>query len=251
MLSAKKQRNAFNTAWENLTDHLWVFYHDRDPAAVHQARVMIKRLRAMVLLFQAEGDLDAMPGAFRPVRKLFKRLGTIRSAQIHQERLRKFDLGKTDYSRKLHYVETYASRRFADRYHNDLPDLKKAHDALEAGFTDLSDACVEDLLRREQRAVERFFRKPYKRANDLHAIRKRIKTLLYVHPVLPKKLQGKTGVDIDRLDELQDALGHWHDVYDALETLRAMGYDNTSVLNDLAQQRRLLREKAYAVVGSR
>jgi CHAD domain-containing protein len=247
MLSAKKQRNAFNTAWENFTDHLWVFYHDRDPAAVHQARVAVKRLRAMVLLFQAGGDPERMPAAFRAVRKVYKRLGTVRSAQIHRARLHKFDLDQSEYSRKLHYIETYATRRFAETYHDMLPALLKAHDALEAGFADLSDSNVETLFRREKRAVERFFQKTYKRADELHAIRKRVKTLLYLHPVLPKKLRETLHLDTDRLDALQDAVGTWHDTYDTLETLRVMGYNNAPVLDDLAEQRTHLREKAYAV----
>ena len=249
MLKAKKQRDAFNTAWENLTDSLWVFYHDRDPSSVHQARVAIKRMRAQLLMFQALGDASEMPPAFGKVQKIFKHLGRIRSAQIHLARLEGYAMTKTDYGRKLHYVQTIETRRFADRYHGYAQELKKSFETLEAGFFDLDKVLVADLLRKELRAVDRFFEKSYKYADDLHDIRKKIKNLLYVYPVLPKELRNKLQLNTGYLDQLQEAIGKWHDAHDVLEELRSMGYKEVKVLEALVERRRALREKVYAVAG--
>jgi CHAD domain-containing protein len=245
MLKAKKQRDAFNTAWENLTDYLWCFYYDRDPSAVHQARVAIKRMKAQLLMFQALGDAADMPPAFDKVQKIFKHLGRIRSAQIHLARLDGYGMTKSEYGRKLHYIQTIETRRFADRYRGYTQELKKSFDVLEAGFSDLENALVANLIRKELRAVDRFFEKPYKYAEDLHDIRKRIKNLLYVYPVLPKELRNKLQLNTIYLDQLQEAIGKWHDAHDVLEELRSMGYKEVKVLEELAARRTSLREAVY------
>ena len=134
MLKAKKQRDAFNRAWENLTDYLWCFYYDRESTAVHQARVATKRMKAQLLIFQALGEPKARPPAFKKVQKIFKHLGLIRSAQIHLTRLDGYGLAGSEHGRKIHFTQTFETRRFADRYAAYVKDLKKAHAALEAGF---------------------------------------------------------------------------------------------------------------------
>ncbi len=247
MLKAKKQRDAFNTTWENLTDHLWCFYYDRDPVSVHQARVATKRLKAQLLLFQALGDAADMPSAFDKLQKIFKHLGRIRSAQIHLARLDGYAMTKTEYGRKPHFIQTIETRRFADRYPAYVKDLKKAHSALEAGFTNLDLDLLETLLRKELRLVERFFRKSYKNADELHDIRKRIKNLLYIHPVLPKILRKKLLINTDYLDELQEAIGKWHDAHDVFEELRTMGSTNEKVVKELLDLRHAQREEVYTL----
>jgi CHAD domain-containing protein len=46
----------------------------------------------------------------------------------------------------------------------------------------------------------------------LHEARKKIKELLYVQGLLPKELVEEIGLDRGYLDELQGALGQWHDM---------------------------------------
>jgi len=247
MLKAKKQRDAFNTTWENLSDHLWCFYYDRDPRSVHQARVATKRLKAQLLLFQAQGDASDLPPAFGKVQKIFKHLGRIRSAQIHLTRLEGHGMATSEHGRKVRYTQTIETKRFADHYSAYAKDLKKAHADLEAGFSNLDLSLLETFLRKEMRVVERFFRKTYKDADQLHDIRKRIKNLLFIHPVLPKMLRNKLRMNTDYLDELQEAIGKWHDAHDVTEALRNMEYDNEQLMNELLDLRHVQRDEVYAL----
>jgi CHAD domain-containing protein len=48
--------------------------------------------------------------------------------------------------------------------------------------------------------------------DELHQARKKIKTMLYVQKILPPEITERVRLNTDYLDQLQEAIGQWHDV---------------------------------------
>lgn len=72
--------------------------------------------------------------------------------------------------------------------------------------------------------------------NQLHLARKRIKNLIYVHGVLHKRLVARLKLNITYLDQLQDAIGKWHDTAEAVKLLVPRNTGNKANVNRLQKE---------------
>lgn len=199
--------------------HLLKQYHSASNEEVlHQLRVSLKKLKAVL-----DYLLILHPKKVKPLRKkiqlVFHASGTLREAQLRFLWLRKkqfhyllkyaslekkikeevelFVLQKEDYFKQLSTIENES-----DKY---LKKIKE--DDLLNYALDLKQQLEQQLLVMIQ--------------NDWHALRKLIKQYLYVHHWLSEKdkLKVLTVTAYQKMDQLQEKIGLWHDAIDLLQWL--------------------------------
>jgi len=198
--------------------------------AIHDMRVGLKRLRTF---FNLVGSIDADFGteeAFAPARKLFRAAGRVRNLQILGSKTREAavaaSLELSEYYNWLKEDELREISRFGrvcGRFRRDF--FASAWTTMEKSFEGLPPAQLRNKVEarllnliREIKA-ERFVRPDVRR---LHILRTRTKEARYTLEILQEC--GLTGDDGDRLNErlrdIHQSLGRWHDEEIVLESLR-------------------------------
>ena len=211
---------------------------DPGPDGVHDLRVATRRLRAALEMWLAVSPARKLDRGRRALRKLGRRLGALREADVDTTEL--FDLRRRDPSRAA-AIEFLIARESRERNRRakalekalrrvDLGDLAKeirseAGDLLDAGAgKDLPLAAVARTELRGKlpdlaRLLERALRHPAPAA--LHRLRIELKKFRYSVELCAPAYDGRRvpGL-IGRLKALQDALGIVHDA-NALHALIA------------------------------
>jgi CHAD domain-containing protein len=198
--------------------------------AIHDMRVGLKRLRAFFDLVGAVDPRFKAEEVFSPARKLFRAAGRLRNLHVLEAKAREAAAGsslelseyynwlKEDESREIRRFGR-ASRRFRGGF------FASAWSTMETSFEGLAAAEIRkraearllDLIREIK--AERFMRRDARR---LHLLRTRAKEARYTLEILQEcGLTGDEGPRLnERLRDIHQSLGRWHDEEVVLESLR-------------------------------
>jgi CHAD domain-containing protein len=196
-----------------------------EPELVHQLRVSIKRMRA-VLHFAGHvigtEEIDAKK-QLKSLRKLFKITGSIRDVQVQQKQIPEYESElNTHFEAYKTYLLNLEKQSIKDFY-SFIEDSKPIH-KLDAGrdFIEKSLAALtpeEIRLRAGQLLAGRcdtLRLMLHARPDDkkLHEMRTIIKQMRYIMSVMRKneKQAAETIVSQESLAETEELLGKWHDV---------------------------------------
>ena len=237
-----------------------------DEEAIHDMRVAIKRLRAVNLLIERlhPRKFDSVSGEGR-IRDLFRLSGRIRDTQVQQQLLSAcLEHSGTTHSEYLHYLkksEQKSIRKFNKSLAEtdaeaELEDLQKLASELISDSTD--DAITRQIIlfAEELMAVSRAMRHDQAHDENLHEIRRKLKSCHYLLTLFDKDDPDHRQLSsiIKRLDKVNELLGQWHDQVVAMEMLGKFisQRDETKIQGDdcylqlmenLSGQRQHLHEK--------
>jgi CHAD domain-containing protein len=197
--------------------------------AIHDMRVGLKRLRTF---FSLVGSIDAdfnSEKAFAPARKLFRAAGRVRNLHILGSKVREAaaaSLELSEYYNWLKVDELRENRRFGracGRFRRDF--FASAWTTMEKSFESVPPAQVRkrvearllDLIREIK--AERYVRRDVRR---LHFLRTRTKEARYTLEILQECRLTEDEADRlnERLRDVHQSLGRWHDEEIVLESLR-------------------------------
>jgi len=202
----------------------------RDPESLHDMRVAVRRLRALLhtgdsLLLTDTDELDGR------LRELGAALGEVRDLDVLLQRLRDETarLGEPDATHAKPLVTALSRERTgkrrrllallrSDSYLALLDDTAAAIDSLEASEADLS---LDDLTAKASRKLRQAVRAlPHEPSDvELHAVRKKVKRARYA-----AELAGTRRI-ARRAKALQDVLGEHQDYVVAAQRLRKLATD--------------------------
>lgn len=215
MLKKRRQQKRFDVEWESMLTHLSDFYATRRPEALHRFRIQIKKVNTMLFFLEAIPDASQM----KALQSIFRHAGRIRNTQINLQLIEQYHLANADIKKTQQQKLDNEARRFYRKREAYLHTLKKLQHRIAGNFHNIDNRAVVGLYKKRLRKLGRFFAKNDIQTNRLHPYRKKIKSLLYLHDVLPKSLVRKLHLNTAWLDHLQDAIGKWHDVESAVELL--------------------------------
>ncbi len=222
MLTKRRQQKYLSKEENEWRSQLRIFNETRNQEALHGFRIGIKKIQALVQLSKACSGKSA--GKNRPAKKspakksaskevkwltkMFRQAGTIRDANSTLRILQQHQLVSAEYkdqqARQMDAAATGLSE-LANQYGK---KGKKAGRLFSAGIQ----AIDEDRIRNWYSAqLIRIGILLTWSGGFLHQARKKIKTLLYLHKMLPRELTEQLHLDTDYLDQLQEAIGQWHD----------------------------------------
>jgi CHAD domain-containing protein len=215
-MKKRKLRQYFSKEYNEGQDALRTFIKKNDEEALHHFRVQVKKLQAFVFI---EHDIEGPGGLkkhFKPLRRIFKKAGVMRDAQLQVV------LG----------IEQHAGKGFVGKQRKEMKD--NAHDFRSHGRIYLRRASKskqrmgKDIKSLTAENIQTFYEEKLhwiaghinNEIEDLHACRKQIKILIYNYKFSCKAL--KQPINKDYLKELEKAIGDWHDINLALEIYPAL-----------------------------
>lgn len=188
--------------FKSLFQHLKEFKKSKDVETLHDIRVNVKRIKAILQLLKfSDSDFKAHK-AFIPFRTIFRRAGEIRDPEVHAGLLLKFNvtgvkkLG-SDKNSILTFIKDIAALK-----ENARVQIKK----IKSMARKVSRKDLKKFLERQEKEIRsRLYPKP--EMKEIHKVRKAMKSLVYlaeIDSLIPKKT-------IAFYHKMEAAIGEFHD----------------------------------------
>ncbi|MGE7776537.1 CHAD domain-containing protein [Chitinophaga sp. NPDC101104] len=210
MLTRKKQYNYLIKRWLLIRRHLMAYSASGDQDALHRIRVEIKKVRAFLQFAGSPGGGKKGPSQPRALKKMFRRAGKIRDAGIHLQLMQQYHI--TDAAFCVGETQEIEQRSVAFREDVTYFDKSLRHTfrKLLGTLRPVRKRDVRRWLSRKVGAIAGMVASPG--TDQLHPARKEVKSLVYFLGMLPGQLSRRSKINVPYLDQLQDAIGKWHDL---------------------------------------
>jgi CHAD domain-containing protein len=245
-MKKKKEKIYFNDHWGEMTTHLKNFIETGQQEELHQFRVQVKKLRAMLELLDVNSGKHLLQKDFKPVRKIFKRCGEIREAFIHMQYGHRFHFKNEDFFMNHLYEIEKGTNEVKDLGKQYLKTIKSAHDDIGDDLQHVGNKDIVEFYKARLYNIGSFLEN-LQFNDDLHATRKQIKTLMYNRKIAQNALDGKLQISNDYLDKLQTLIGDWHDNVLALELFSSAGFNSKPIITKIKSQNTRLKRSITAL----
>lgn len=178
--------------------------------SVHELRVALKRYKAFLQLLAATDPHFPLEESLDRLRAVFKKAGKLRNAEIEWDLLLDAD---PKAARKLQKkVDKYQKSFESFELAYSLADIREISAQVRAYMQGLTEPAIRDRIRtylyQQAETILLLGENGLAKKSRLHELRTHLKELLYNLEVLSRE---KAPV-LKQLDELQNALGKWHDL---------------------------------------
>jgi len=211
---------------------LKAFLETGDQEHLHKFRVQIKKLRAMLALFGTTSNDPGLLKTFKPVKRIFRRAGNIREAHINLELSERYHLKNERFENSQQQIIEEGTTEFRVKGDEFFKDIKDAHKKVKKQLQKVSDAQIAEYYKNQLETISAGLAATGFN-EDLHTTRKLIKILVYNHKLAGEALEGKITFNLDYLDELQEAIGKWHDNLVAEELFSLPELNDKPIVNKI------------------
>ncbi|WP_126246151.1 CHAD domain-containing protein [Chitinophaga rhizosphaerae] len=240
MLTQKRQYNYLIKRWLLIRRHLMAYAASGDPESLHRVRVEVKKLKAFLQFARSIGRKKNAPSQPRSLKKMFRRAGMIRDAGIQLQLMQQFNLPDAAFRAG----ETQVIEQLSDAFREDFTyfdkSLRQTFRKLLGTLRPVRKHDVRHWLSRRLGAIAEMVASPG--SDQLHEARKVVKSLVYFLGMLPGRLKRQSKINISYLDQLQDAIGKWHDLEVTVSMLISRKVGDRNVIGRL--------EKAHDRAGA-
>jgi CHAD domain-containing protein len=244
MLSRKKQKKYLTKKERDLLTQLQVYSESGDADALHRLRLDVKKVKAFVQMVRACSDkkTSRVLKDFGLMKKMFRQAGKVRDAGNTIKLLAQLDLVPAAITKEQDELRVNAADEFRQKIGKYRKKGKKAGRRLLEDVDAIRTGCIRDWYGRQLIGIGVLLTAS---GDELHAARKKIKELLYVEKLLPSDFVESLKLDDDYLDQLQSAIGNWHDM-DVIVAAYAgrEGADSEAMLAERAKREGRVRELA-------
>ena len=209
-MNVKEETKYFDKEWAAMNARLKGFLATGDQEELHQFRVQIKKLRAMLELFENTSKQHKLLKQFKPVKKIFKYAGSIRDAYTSLQLTAKYELKNEDFETGQQKIIADGTSNFQHKGKEFLKSIKQTYKLLIKQLAKVDDRLIAGYYQNQLNhvaagmAISNF-------TEDMHTNRKLIKILVYNHKLADHALEGVINFNTAYLDQLQRAIGDWHD----------------------------------------
>jgi CHAD domain-containing protein len=201
--------------------HLDSFLKTGDQEKLHQFRLQVKKLRALLELFDAASPKSKLSKDFKPVKSIFKHCGVIREAYINLQLSANYGLKNEEFILEQVNAMERGIKEFGESSRKYLKIIKVVHKKLEENLGAIDDDSINEFYKTQLEQIAQLLETAHF-DDRLHDCRKKVKILLYNRKVAANALEGTLNVDNGYLDKLQGRIGDWHDNTLAMELFSAL-----------------------------
>ena len=203
-MKKKKEINYLKTLLEEIECSLKAYNRSGKQDCLHDFRVGVKKMKAFLILADSDDHKSKLLKKFRPVGRIFRRAGKIRNAAVNKQ------LCGSATSELLIQTAPHAmEEKFKRKCSRYAQIIKQVERRIETSIRPINDIHISLFYETHLQQIAAFF-DDVDFSDSLHECRKQIKILLYNYrlagPLLDIKLNEQY------LDELQEAIGNWHDL---------------------------------------
>lgn len=238
-MKKKKEMKQLNQLWKGMKNHLKAFLETSSQEDLHQFRVHVKKLKALLDLYASEQENKGLLHEFKPVKTVFKAAGDIRNAHINLQLGEKYHLQNPDFEQQQQQLLQQGLAEFKKHGKSYLKQFKKTHIALQNNLHKLPGKTIRHFYREKLDQIAVFFAAPtFDEA--MHTARKNMKLLIYNQRASAKALKGELELNVDYLNQLQDKIGQWHDHILTAEVLSAIDEPDNRAITSLKNSNAVL-----------
>ncbi|MGI4022111.1 MAG: CHAD domain-containing protein [Janthinobacterium lividum] len=231
-MKKKEEIAQLNKLWKKMKSHVKAFLLSENQEELHQFRVQVKKLKAMLTLYACEKESKNLLKHFKPVKEVFAKAGDIRNAHINLKLGQKYQLQEETFHQQQQHLLESSLADFKKKSSKYLKTVKKVKIALQHDTHQLYNKTVLKFYRHKLVEIEAFFVDPTF-DEELHTARKNIKLLNYNYKIAAPALKNKLQLNLNYLDELQNSIGEWHDHNLTIELLTETGNAAVTKLENL------------------
>ena len=209
-MKKKEEAKYLDKEWTEMSARLKAFLETGNQEDMHKFRVQIKKLRAMLTLFESTSRRHGLLKDFKPVKNIFRSAGHIRDAHMNLQLSERYNLKNEAFELSQQKIIEDGIIEFRSNGKEFIKNLKNAHKQLIKQLPKVDNSSIADYYKKqlEQIAgnlvVTGF-------TEEMHTNRKLIKILVYNHKLADKALNGSLHLNAEYLDKLQETIGKWHD----------------------------------------
>lgn len=222
--------------------HFYAFTENKDLEELHQMRVEIKKIDAMIWLEKKCSNSAGISEKLILFKKIFEHAGEIRAAQINLQlisKYKKIDKKYLNFQRRIITSETKHFCEISNAYKNQLTTSKQI---IVKSFVDIKNKYIRHLYLKQIKRIARLLSEQ-NRSAQLHECRKKIKRLLYINEFLQKSLKNKLRMNIHYSQKLEDIIGKWHDLIATLGLLKKTNFGNKELITRLEDRCEITRNE--------
>lgn len=215
----RKQLDAYlDKRFSDMKNQLGTFSSTGEQEELHHFRVNVKKVKALIGLLESTGRYKRNHINHSPLKKIFKQAGKIRTAYIELLLMKHYSLKDEAYYRTQQELINQWSEDFGNKLKRHSAILRKAKKKLLAGTGNIRGKSIKRYVKSLLEKLSDLF-SSNKDDNEYHKARMVLKNLLYTYELFPEKSKKKLKPDNAYFDELQEAIGKWHDAAVALNRI--------------------------------
>lgn len=177
------------------------FPSGKEKEELHQMRLQIKKIKALLQLIHFNNKEFRTHKHFIPFRAIFREAGTIRDTGIRKEQLEHYTQIHAPFFRS----PDLALRKFKKDKHGHIKAVRKQHKIILGEIRDVKSRTYSLYLYKKNKELNTLLSDGITQ-KDLHGLRKLIKEIIYLTSIKKKKSK------IDPfLIESAELIGNWHD----------------------------------------
>lgn len=180
------------------------------PVVLHQIRIEIKKLKAVLRLLHFDKKSFRDHKAYLPFRTLFRACGVIREPFVMQGLIDKFK-GTTSPPNQGKLNSILNFRRHLPIY---VGKIRKSEAKIVSATEKIKSSTLKDFLRKKKIELENHLYPTFQQ-RDLHKIRKVIKEIYYLTSIRSKRKKINSFLIVS-----SDVIGNWHDKGIVIQKLR-------------------------------
>lgn len=209
-MKKKEEEKHLDKEWELLDNYFIAFLTTGDQEALHKFRVQIKKIKALVTLIDGSNSESKLMDIFKPLKKIFRTAGVIRDAHINLQLGARYNFKNEVFEAHQQLIIEQGVNDFLGKGKKFGKILKSVYKDLKKQISNVGDKLIAAYYKKQLEQIDVNFTVSGFN-EDMHTNRKLIKILIYNYKLASKPLSNELQIDIGYLDELQEALGQWHD----------------------------------------
>jgi CHAD domain-containing protein len=234
-MKKKTGKGYFNELWELMVAHLDSFLKSGDQEKLHQFRLQVKKLRALLVLLDAASPKNRLSKDFKPVKSIFKHCGVIREAYINLQLSANYGLKNEEFILEQVNAMERGIKEFGESSKRYFKTIKVVHKKLEESLGTIDDDSINEFYKTQLEQIAQLLGAA-QFDDRLHDCRKKVKILLYNRKIAAKALEGALNVDNGYLDKLQGRIGDWHDNTLAMELFSALESIDKAIITRIKKE---------------
>ncbi len=190
------------------------FEYDRKMERLHQIRVDIKKIRAILSFAKHVYCENIESDSLKP---LFITAGEIRQCQLTIELLESVSFSPENIIKSLIEKRDLLIKEFLISIPSYLILVKQFQQNFFFDFRNATEKTITNYLKPRRKKANRNFNSH--RRSKMHHFRKLLKKIMYVYGILPKKMKKHLQLKVGLINKVQNEVGEWHDTYAAIDFL--------------------------------
>lgn len=235
-MKTKQQKEYFKSLWYSMETHFMAFYDTQDAEELHQMRVQVKKIRALLDQLTDAGDQKKTTRYLKKLKEIFRHAGKLRSVHVNLEVMDNLNINNDDFVAQQQEILANETSLLYAKHDEYVKSLKKAFKVFSKQFDDIRDKKVFRLFERQIKNLAQYFDSDWTFDLRLHEARKHIKELLYLHRALNEEQTQLFALNTEYLNDLQDIIGKWHDHVLTLQLVDDQFSVQTDIIDQLAEQ---------------